>query len=173
MSMIQSYANLLSTDIVSMLDRSTDRAAALDEHIKLLEEYGQDITERLIYLDEQLSELGNIVGENTDIITKAKSNLDISYAGLDYTGIDSAIEAYTMARTADTRARIYVAYLDRFKKSYIALQTQNAKLLTALRDNREALIKRASVVIPTNGTDILKSLKLIETQAEYEARIKE
>ncbi len=171
MSMIQSYANLLSTDIVSMLDRSTDRWAALDEHIKFLEDYGQDITERLLYLGEQIAELTNIVNESTAIETQAKTNLDTSFVWLDYTGVDGAIEAYTKARTADTRARIYLAYLGKFQKSYIALQIQNKKLLNVLRDNREALIKRSSVVIPSTGTDILRSLKLIETEAEYNTRI--
>ena len=33
---LESYANLLSTDIVALLDQSTDRTQALDEHIELL-----------------------------------------------------------------------------------------------------------------------------------------
>jgi hypothetical protein len=173
MSMIQSYANLLSTDILSLLDRSTDRANTLDDHITLLEDYGEDITERIIYIDEQIRELNNIINESTQIGTSAKANLDTSYKWLDYTGVDDAIEKYTKAKTADTRARIYLAYLKKFRSSYIALQTKNKELITALKNNREALIKRSSVVIPTSWTNILKDLHLIETEAEYQSRIKE
>lgn len=79
MALIQSYINLLSTDILSLLDRSTDRSSALDEHIALLEDYGTDITERILSIDEQLSELRAIVDENTALGSKAKTNLDTSY----------------------------------------------------------------------------------------------
>lgn len=170
MSMIQSYNNLLSTDIIALLDRSADRAWALDEHIKLLEEYGQDVTSRILYIDEQLAELTAIVNESTTTGNNAKTNLDSSYKWLDYTGVDDAIEKYTQAKSADTKARIYMTYLDKFRKAYIALQTKNKKILTTIRDNREALIKRSTIVIPITGTDILKELKLIESEAEYQSR---
>lgn len=173
MSMIQNYANLLGTDIIWLLDQSLDRANALDEHIALLRDYGEDITARILSLDEQIQELNNIIAENTALGTSAKTNLDRAYIWLDYSGVDGAIDTYTRAKNADIRARIYVTFLDRFKTSYVALQSKNKKLIDTLTNNREALIKRSHVVIGESGTDILKELKLIETEAEYQARIKQ
>lgn len=167
MSYIASYQHLLLTDIVGLLDRSTDRSEALDEHIALLESYGQDTTEKILSLDEQISELSTIIGENTSKANQAKAQIDASYQGLDYEWIDEAIESYSVAANADTKARIYKSYLENFRKNYLALQTKNKKLLETLKTNREALIKRSTVVIPTSGTDLLKELKLIQSEKEY------
>lgn len=172
MSAIASYNNLLSTDIVSMLDRSTDRWAALDEHIATLESYGEDVTEKIFSLDEQIRELDAIIQEKNTQTNSAKAQMDASYTALDYTSIDDAIDLYVTSANADTKARIYKNYLERFKKSYLALQMKNKKLLETLRVNREALIKRSTVVIPTSGTDILRELNLIQSMSEYNDSLK-
>ena len=70
------------------------------------------------------------------------------------------------AKNIDTRARVYLIYLEGFQKSYTALQIRNLQLITALENNRDALIKRSTVVIPDSGTDIIRTLKLIQTEAE-------
>jgi hypothetical protein len=45
---INSYVNLLKTDIVSLLDQANDRSEALDEHMALLASYHTDTKARLI-----------------------------------------------------------------------------------------------------------------------------
>jgi len=72
--------------------------------------------------------------------------------------VDDAIDTYTKAKSEDNRARVYLVYLEKFKKAYTLLQAKNKKLLEALVSNRDALIRRTTVVIPSSGTNILKEL---------------
>lgn len=51
-----------------------------------------------------------------------------------------------------------MVYLDRFEQSYTLLQKKNKAILDAVLNNRTALIKNATVVIPDTGTDIIKEL---------------
>lgn len=74
------------------------------------------------------------------------------------------------AKNLDTKARVYLIYLENFRKSYTALQVRNLRLIDVLSNNRDALIKRSTVVIPNSGTDIIKTLKLIQTEAEASAQ---
>lgn len=84
--------------------------------------------------------------------------------------MDDTIDDYITAKNSDTRARVYLIYLDKYKKSYITLQSRNLKLINTLEDNKEALIKRSTVVIPQSGTELIKALKLIQTEAEANAQ---
>jgi hypothetical protein len=150
MQTIQTYINILETDIPGVLDRATDRAAALDEHIGLLKSYGTKTNDLLIILDEQIADLRAILAKNTVDTATAKTTLQSSLASLDYNGVDTAIDSYTVAKNSDTHARIYLIYLERFRESYGKLQTKNKKILTALTENRDALIKRTVVVVPSS-----------------------
>jgi hypothetical protein len=96
--------------------------------------------------------------------------MQTSYDEYDYSGVDGAIDSYIIAKNNDTRARVYLVYLEKYKKSYVALQAKNLKLIDILTSNREALIKRTTVVIPNSGSDVIKTLKLIQTEAEANAQ---
>ena len=74
------------------------------------------------------------------------------------------------AKNQENRARVYLTYLERFQKGYGILQGQNRKVLDTLINNREALIKRSIVVIPDSGSDLLKQLGLITTEALYKEK---
>lgn len=167
---INTYTNLLSTDIIKMLDGATDRAIALDEYISLLKDYGNKTNDRMAILDEQIIDLNAIITKDTDDITTAKIDMQASYIDLDYTNVDAAISRYTTAKQADIRARVYLVYLQNFKSLYSTLQTKNKNLIETLTSNREALIKHAIITVPTSGTDLLKELNLIQTQAEAQAK---
>ncbi len=166
MKMIESYKNVLETNIVALLDGTTNRSDVLDEHISLLRNYGQDTTEQLITLDDQIAELTAIIAENNSKTQSAKGTLDSSYVWLYYSGVDEAIDTYALSSTAGTKAHIYKTYLEKFRKSYVALQIKNKKLIEILSNNREALIKWTTITIPASWSDILKELKLIETEQE-------
>ena len=58
---IQSYVNVLKTDIVALLDRAKDRTSALDEQIDILKSYYTRTADRLSIIREQLSELTTIL----------------------------------------------------------------------------------------------------------------
>ena len=170
MQAIQAYVSILEINIVRLLEESPSRAATLDEHIALLKHYGTKTNDSLIILDEQILDLKAIIENNARDSTESKDVLQSSLSSLNYGWVDSAIENYTIAKNSDTRARIYLIYLERFRDSYRKLQEKNKKILTVLSENREALIQKTVVVIPSSGSDILRELGIIQNEAEYKAQ---
>ena len=167
---VSSYMNVLSTDIPTLLDNAVDRTNAINEHISLLKSYYNRTLERLTVINEQIADLQWIISQTTSSSDWAKVVMQTSYDDYDYSSVDVAIDDYVLAKNKDTRARVYLVYLEKYKNSYIALQTKNLKLIDILSNNREALIKRTTVVIPNSGSDLIKSLKLIQTEAEANAQ---
>lgn len=170
MAAVTAYANILQTDILSLLDSSSNRATALDNHISLLKSYYTKTQDRLTVLSEQKSELKEIIAQSQNSQSTAKNTLQSSYNNLDYTGVDTAIDDYLKAKNLDSRAKIYAIYIDRFEKSYNALQNKNKKILDALINNRDGIVRQSIVVIPDTGSDIIKELGLIQSEADYKAK---
>lgn len=170
MTAITAYANILKTDIVAMLDTAANRQASLDNHISLLKSYYLKTQERLNIIKEQKTEVQGLLTNATNAENTAKNTLQNSYNVFEYSGVNSAINDYLDAKNLDSRMKIYAIYLDRFEKSYLALQNKNRKILDALMNNREGIIKKSMVVIPDTGTDIIKELGLIQSEADYKAK---
>ena len=170
MAVIQSYVNVLKSDIPSILDRATDRTNALDEHIDILKTYYTQTNDRLMLIGEQIAELETILQSSSAITTTAKNTMETSYKAFDYAGVDRVIDNYVTAKNQENRARVYLVYLQRFQRAYGILQGQNKILLDTLINNREALIKRATVVIPDSGSELLKKMGLIQTEEESKSK---
>jgi hypothetical protein len=170
MTAITAYANILKTDIVAMLDTAANRQASLDNHISLLKSYYLKTQERLNIIGEQKTEVQSLLTNATNAQNTAKNTLQNSYNVFEYSGVNSAINDYLDAKNLDSRMKIYAIYLDRFEKSYLALQNKNRKILDALMNNREGIIRKSMVVIPDTGTDIIKELGLIQSEADYKAK---
>lgn len=170
MTAITAYANILKTDIVAMLDAAANRQASLDNHISLLKSYYLKTQERLNIIGEQKTEVQSLLTNATNAQNTAKNTLQNSYNVFEYSGVNSAINDYLDAKNLDSRMKIYAIYLDRFEKSYLALQNKNRKILDALMNNREGIIRKSMVVIPDTGTDIIKELGLIQLEADYKAK---
>ncbi len=170
MTAITAYANILKTDIVAMLDTAANRQASLDNHISLLKSYYLKTQERLNIIGEQKTEVQNLLANATNAQNTAKNTLQNSYNVFEYSGVNSAINDYLDAKNLDSRMKIYAIYLDRFEKSYLALQNKNRKILDALMNNREGIIRKSMVVIPDTGTDIIKELGLIQSEADHKAK---
>lgn len=166
---ISSYINILSADIPTLLDHSADRWVTLNEQISLLKSYYNKTLERLTVINEQIADLTNIINQSNSATNWAKSVMESSFVGYDYSGVDGAIDTYVTSKNKDTRARVYMIYLEKFKKIYTSLQTKNLKLIDTLVNNKDALIKRTTIVIPNSGSELIKTLKLIQTETEANA----
>ena len=167
---VTAYANILKTDIINMVDSASNRGAALDNHISLLKSYYIRTQDRLAVITDQKAELKNILSASQETQNSAKGVLQNSYNQFDYTGVDGAINDYLVAKNTDSRAKIYMIYLERFEKSYTALQNKNKKVLDTIINNRDGIIARSVVVIPDTGSDIVKELGLIQSEADYKAK---
>lgn len=167
---ISSYAGILKTDIIHLLESANNRTAALDAHISLLKSYFLKTEDRLGIIRDQKNDLNALLSQAKSEQKTAKNLLQESYKQMQYSGVDGAISQYLLGKNLESRARIYLIYLDRFEKSYRALQNKNKKVLDAIINNREAIINKSIVVIPSTGTDIIKELGLIQSEADYKAQ---
>ena len=163
---IQSYVNVLRTDIIALLDQATDRTVTLDAHIDILKAYYTRTADRLTLIGEQIQELTTILTTVAGITNTSKISMEEHYKAFDYTGVDIVINDYVNAKNRENRARVYLVYLERFQRAYGILQWQNKIVLDTLINNREALIKRSVVVIPDSGADLLRKMGLIQTEEE-------
>lgn len=166
---MQSYVNVLKVDIATMLEESNDRASALDEHVEILKSYYTKTAERIAMLREQSAELEKVIGESAVVTEEAKATMETKYKAFEYDGIDMVIDNYVQAKNEESRARVYLTYVERFQRGYTILQTYNKKILDTLINNRNAIIKQVVVVIPDSGTELIKKLNLISTEADYKA----
>ena len=141
---MQSYLNVLKVDIATMLDESSDRAVALDEHVEILKSYYTKTTERMAMLREQSRELEKAISESSVVTEEAKATMETKYKAFEYDGIDSVINNYVQGKNEESRARVYLAYVERFQRGYTILQTHNKKILDTLINNRDAIINRSS-----------------------------
>jgi hypothetical protein len=108
-----------------------------------------------------------MLASSSQIVETAKKSMEEKYKAFEYDGVDTVIDEYVKAKNEENRARVYLAYIERFQRGYGILQGQNKKILDTLINNREALIKKTVVVIPDSGSDLLKKLNLVITEADY------
>lgn len=166
---LRSYLNVLKIDIKWLLDSSENRALVLDEHIDILKSYYTKTFERTTMLTEQSRELTRVIAWARERAEEAKALMESKYTAFDYTWVDNVIDSYTEAKNEENRARVYLAYVERFQRGYALLQGENKKILDTLINNRDAIVKQVIVVIPDSGNELVKKLNLITTEEAYKS----
>jgi hypothetical protein len=164
---LQSYLNVLKIDILALLDEDESRTKNLDEHIDILKSYYVRTSERILVLTEQSRDIRTIIATSAQTTEAAKKAMEEKYKAFEYDGVDTVIEDYTKAKNEENRARVYLAYIERFQRGYGILQGQNRKILDTLINNRAALIAKTVVVIPDSGSELVKQLGLVISEADY------
>ena len=81
---LQSYVNLLRTDIIGLLDQTEDRTIALDEHIDLLKSYYVRTGDRTALLAEQSRDLSAIILGASQSTLGAKQSMEEKYKAFEY-----------------------------------------------------------------------------------------
>ncbi len=170
MQSIKIYAGILKQDINRLLDQWRGRLQTLEDHISLLKSYETKWQESLGLIQNQKSDLQALINDTENKKQEAKNILQNSYQTLTYDGVEKAINTYLTVKDINVRAKIYMIYLKRFDRSYAILQQKNKILQNVLIQNKEAIAKDVTVVIPEVGAQIVKELGLIETQSDQEAR---
>lgn len=93
-----------------------------------------------------------------------------AYKNLDYDKTEELLTSYLSEKQKNTYARTYLVFLGKFISTYQTMNTYNKTLLDTLINNKEALIKNVTVVLPDSGTNLMKQLNLVKTEAEWKAR---
>lgn len=164
------YLNILKTDVNKLLDSATDRVAMLDSFIDQLEYRYKTTNTYLTTLTAQISELQGAVTTSDAKIESLKNDLTAAYKNLDYDKTEEVLTNYIDEKNKNTYARTYLVFLGRFVSTYQTLNAYNKTLLDTLINNHDALAKNATVVIPDSGTDLMKQLNLVKTEAEWKSR---
>ena len=164
------YLNILKTDVNKLLDQSSDRQATLESFTDQLKYRYKSTNEYLKTLSAQRTELQAAVTEASSKIDTVKSGLTAAYKNLDYDKTEDLLEQYLELKDKETYARTYLVFVDRFATTYSALNAYNKTLLDTLINNREALVKDVTVVLPDSGTELMKKLTLIKTESEFKAQ---
>jgi hypothetical protein len=161
------YLNILKTDVNKLLDQSSDRAAMLESFTDQLKYRYKATNGYLSSLASQRAELQNAIAMAVAKTEAAKTGLSAAYKNLDYDKTEELLAEYLDAKDQETYARTYLVFVDKFQKTYSTLNAYNKTLLDTLINNREALVKDVTVVLPDSGTDLMKKLQLIKTEAEF------
>ena len=170
---VQEYKNILQTSIKKLLSNSSDRQSILEAYIGQLEyRYEKWIDHEKTLLNQrailtQAMEKSN--AELEQLKQKIGNDFNNNDAEESLTNIDELLEIkrrYYFAKT-------YIVFINEFLKEYVLLNKYNKVLLDLLINNKEALIKDASVIIPNNGwINSLKSFWLLFDEADIKNKTK-
>lgn len=170
MSFVKDYLNILKTNVLDLLDTSSDRKATLENFIAQLELRYKDASLNLKEFSTQLQNLQNDMTSVNEKIASLKTKIDVDFKAFDATSTNENIEEYFSLRKQYTYDRTYIIFINQFVRQYNFLNEYNKKLLDTLINNKWALASSSFVVIPDSGWDLLKKLNLIYDEAEYKAQ---
>ena len=164
------YLNILKTDVNKLLDQSSDRQATLESFVDQLKYRYKSTNDYLRTLSAQRAELQQAVNDSVAKTEAVKAGLSAAYKNLDYDKTEDYLTQYLELKDRETYARTYLVFVDKFAATYTVLNAYNKTLLDTLINNREALVKDVTIVLPDSGTDLMKKLQLIKTEAEFKAQ---
>lgn len=164
------YLNVLKTDVNKLLDSATDRESMLESFLDQLKYRYTSTNSYLSILSAQVKELQGTVTSSDQSIETTKTAMTSAYKNLDYDKTEELLTAYLAEKQKNTYARTYLIFLGKFISTYGTMNAYNKTLLDTLINNKEALIKNVTVVLPDSGSNLMKPLNLLKTEAEWKAR---
>jgi len=167
MVFLQGYLNVLKTDLNSALDTATDRKSYLDTFTDELKYRYVSGQKQAKVLTSQMSELNRTVASSVAEIETIKTELSKAYKNFDYDTTEDLFAKYLEAKKKSTYAQAYLVFLEKFGATLQILNNYNKVYLDTILNNQEALVKKATVVLPDSGNALLKKLDLVKTEAEW------
>ncbi len=164
------YLNVLRTDVPKLLDSAQDRESMLESFLDQLKYRYTSTDQYLTTLGSQARELQGVVTTSNASIESTKTALTASYKNLDYDKTEELLNNYLDEKQKNTYANTYLVFIGKFITTYKTMNAYNKILLDTIINNKEALIKSSTVVLPDSGTNLMKQLNLVKTEAEWKAR---
>lgn len=169
---LNEYLNILKTNVNQLLDQASDRESMLESYLDQLKSRYTSTETQLTVLKQQARELQSVVAESDTKIEKLKWDLTTAYKTLDYDKTQETLDSYLEEKDKNTYAKTYLVFLGKFIDSYTLLNEYNKVMLDTLINNREALIKNVTIVLPDSWTNLMKKFELVKTEAEFKSSIK-
>lgn len=161
MIIVNDYLNVLKTDVKWLLASWNDRATTLDLFLDQLEYRLTNAEENIKTLKLQGKNLQDSRGRSMNEIKILKDKIDSSFKNYDSESTIDNLDMYLDAQEQYRYSHTYLVFVSEFIKKYETLNAYNKRFISALKANRDALIKNTKVVIPDSGSDFLKKLDLI------------
>jgi len=161
------YLNLVKTNVNSLLDQAPDRESTLESFQEQLQDRYKATVNTIAVLNAQGAELQRGETATAQEMDNVKNQLTLAYKNLDYDKTEELIDQFLEARRKNVYARTYRIFIGKFIQSYTALNAYNKIFLDTIINNKEALIKDVTVVLPDSGNTLLKKLDLVKTEADW------
>lgn len=167
MIIINEYLNVLKVDVKQLINSNVDKLAILNAYIDQLEfRYTSWINNQKILVEQKTIFEQNITNSDNKVaILKEKIALD--FKNNDAKATLKNIEEYTKLKEEYYYSKIYISYINQFLAQYNFLNNYSRDLASLLINNKEAIIKDAYLVIPTNWwLKALSDFKLLFNEGE-------
>lgn len=169
---LQEYRSVLKTNIKQLLDTSYDKPKMFNALIEQLQYRYVMWAENMKTLSEQKAVFEKSMNDANTKIDALKQKIDTDFKSYNSTESLANINSYLDLKKEYYFARTYIVYINQFLSEYDYLNGYNKLLLDTLINNREAILKNATVVIPDSGTWLLKNFDLLFTEEEYKTQQK-
>lgn len=164
---INEYLNILRTDVNKLLDQSSDREAMLESYLDQLRLRYNSTVEQISVLKQQSTQLTATINSSDQNISRLKNDLTNNYKTLDYDKTETSLDEYLKQKDENTYAKTYLVFIWKFIQSYAILNDYNKIAMDTLINNKEALIKNVTIVMPDSSTKLMKKFNLIKTEADF------
>lgn len=164
---INEYLNILRTDVNKLLDQSSDRQAMLESYLDQLKLRYDSAQEQISVLKQQSSQLTDTMNSSDQSITRIKNDLNNSYKSLDYDKTESSLDEYLSEKDKNTYSRTYLVFIWKFIQSYTILNEYNKVAMDTIVNNKDALIKNVTIILPDSSTKLMKKFNLVKTEADF------
>jgi len=167
---IKAYLNIMKTNIKSLIQNSRDKSSTLKAFISQAEYRYKASIKSIKNLTTQRGVLELSMKSSSDKINNLKSKIDRDYSWFKTTETLANIAQYVKLKWEFNYSKIYIVFINQLINQYTYLNSYNKILLDTLINNKEAIIKDAYIVIPDSGTQLLKSLNLIYSEANFKGK---
>lgn len=172
MLVLKEYLSLLKTDFKSTILNANDRAKALEWVYNQLQIRYNNTVNAISNLSKQREILVAEVDSLATQIEAVKARISTNYKNVNTEELNEDLEKYLQLKNDYTYVRMYVIFINNFLNTYDSLNKYTLDFITALRLNRDAIIKWSYVVLPSSWKEFLKDYWLLYTESEFEAKIK-
>lgn len=153
---IDAFANILTLDLLDLLNRSDDRTLALDTYIDELAYRRDDAVSQVVDIRFQESVLVSEIASLQERIASHQATIGSGYEGRDEFSILESLSQIEILRTQESDARSQLLFLQRFRADYESLIANTDPYLATLRANRAALVSGISVQLTSDNARILE-----------------
>jgi len=169
MVIIKEYLALLQTDVLELLDTSSNRRNTLNTFISQLEIRFKNAATSQVNLENQKNLLTSNTNSIKGDIEGVKTKLSNDFTGNKSNAVLNDVDEYLGLKAKERENFVDVVFINQFLTQYNFLNNYNKNLLDTLINNKEALINKSFVVIPDSGSEFLKEFNLLYEEQEFKA----